>query len=191
MSNKNRAPILVLGVGDTSLGDQGVGIHLLNYLSMLSRRGDDWGGVVELFDGGTQKLHLLGAIAGRSALIVLDAVSLGCVPGTVYMRRDEDVLNLGFRASAEHDGNAGELLATVMSLGELPGHVFLVGIEPSPSQTAIGLSERVRRAIPAALEAALYAVEESLASQPNLRPQFAGVSLLLQSVEAEGLGSEV
>ncbi len=158
MSEGRTAPVLVLGVGNKLLGDDGVGIHLV---SQLSRWSQDWYGEVELLEGGTQSLALLGPIAGRTALVLLDAVSLGAAPGTVHIRHDEDVLKLRCRSTTAHESNVGELLTTALLLGELPKRIFLVGIEPAHLGIGIGLSEPVRRAIPAALDAACRAVAQA------------------------------
>ncbi len=161
MSSVNRAPVLVLGVGNILLGDDGAGIDLVNQMPRLSA---GWNGAVEFLEGGTQGLALLGDLDGRSALVLLDAAALGAAPGTVHVRRDGEVLELSHRGGTSHEGNAGELLAAAGLLGELPQRIILVGIEPLCLETGIGLSEPVRQAVPAALEAARKEVEEVLAS---------------------------
>ncbi len=160
MSSVDRAPVLVLGLGNALLGDDGVGPHLVTLISQLNA---DWNGQVEFLEGGTRGLALLGDIAGRFALVFLDAAALGAAPGTVHVRRDGDVLGLSHRGGTAHEGNAGELLAVASLSGDLPPRVIMVGIEPLALQTGIGLSKPVRQAIPAALEAARQAVEDALA----------------------------
>jgi hydrogenase maturation protease len=158
-SDRPPADVLVLGVGNSLLGDDGVGVHMVGQLSCdgLGPEQD-----VELLEGGTQGLALLGSLAGRTALILLDAVSLGDAPGSVHVRRNEDVLALGYRSSTAHEGNAGELLAAARLLGDLPPNLFLVGVEPASLEGGIGLSEPVRQALPIALAAARRLVEEAL-----------------------------
>ncbi len=160
MSRIDRAPVLVLGVGNVLLQDDGAGVHLV---TQLEQQGAGWNGAVEFLEGGTRGLALLEAIAGRSALVMLDAAALGAPPGTVHVRRDEEVLTLSHRGCTAHEGNAGELLAAARLLGELPSRIILVAIEPLLLETGIGLSEPVRQAIPAALGAVRQAVEEVLA----------------------------
>ncbi len=65
----HRAPVLVLGIGNTLLRDDGTGIELL---ASLSKQSDRWGNDVEFFDGGTRGIALLGPLAGTLLLYSLD-----------------------------------------------------------------------------------------------------------------------
>ncbi len=159
MSDLSPAPVLVLGIGNTLLGDDGVGVHLVSRLAVWCRR---WHGAVETVEGGTQGLSLLGTIAGRRSLILLDAIALGYRPGTVHVREDKEVLALCSRSTTAHEGNAGELLAAAHLIGELPARIFLVGIEPGCFDSGAGFSAPVQTAIPAALRAARQAIEREL-----------------------------
>jgi hydrogenase maturation protease len=162
MFRKRAAPILVLGIGNTVKGDDGVGIDIVRRLSRWSR---NWYGAVEYLEGGIQGIALLGSIAGRYALVILDAVALGAPPGTVHLLQDGEVLALSQHSTSAHEGNVGELLASALLLGELPERIFLVGIEPACLQNGIGLSQPVRSAIPEALGLARNVVAEALESQ--------------------------
>ena len=153
------APVLVLGIGNSLLGDDGVGIRLVEE---LSRHPDGWGHAVVFLDGGTQGLALLGRLAGRSALVLLDAVALGSPPGAIHILRNQEILTLGSRSSTAHEGNAGELLRAALLTGDLPPEVLVVGIEPESVHTGMGLSEVVREALPKALEAARAEVLRSV-----------------------------
>ena len=150
-------PILVLGLGNTLLGDDALGVELVGE---LEREISDPG--VEFLDGGTQGMALLGHLAERREIIVLDAVALGHPPGTLHILSRGEVLGLGAASSTAHDGNAGELLRASLLLGDLPERVAVIGIEPARVRTGIGLSGEVRRAVPAALEAARASLAEAL-----------------------------
>ncbi len=150
------APVLVMGLGNVLLGDDGVGPALLRELQALYRDVED----VECIDGGTQGLALLGHLAGRQALVLLDAFADGKGAGAVSVLEGEGCLGWrAFRSTSAHESNAGELLAVASLLGELPEHVFLIGIEPENVHTGFGLSERVAAALPAALVEACGIVE--------------------------------
>ena len=79
--DRGAAPVLVLAVGNILLGDDGCGQRVLAELATVRAR---WGSAVELVDGGTQGMALLGLLSGRRAVVVLDAVRLGAAPGTVH-----------------------------------------------------------------------------------------------------------
>jgi hydrogenase maturation protease len=149
LTKRSKPPLLVLGVGNALLCDDGAGLRLL---SELSREEHAWGGEVEFLDGGTQGLALLGRIARRRALLILDAVKLGAAPGTVHVLRDWRTS--AARSSTAHESNVAELLAVSSLLGECPHQVAIVGIEPERIATGMELSERVAQSLPAAMEAA-------------------------------------
>jgi hydrogenase maturation protease len=139
-------PVLVLGLGNLLLADDGAGLELLRELECL--HGDD--PELEFVDGGTQGLALLGLLEGRRALLVLDAVAMHAAPGSVHHLPDP-LKQAAEKGGTAHESSAGSLLAAAKLLGELPSAVELVGIEPLELQTRIGLSACVAAAVPAAL----------------------------------------
>ena len=152
-------PVLVLGLGNVLLGDDGAGPTLLEQIR------ETYSGVaeVECIDGGTQGLALLGYLANREALVILDAFSTGKAPGEVSVLNKSEILAFrASRATTAHEGNAGELLAVAELLGDLPNRVFLVGIEPERLRTELGLSSSVAAALPTALLRAGEIVEQVL-----------------------------
>lgn len=157
---KSAVPILVIGVGNVLLGDDGTGIELVARLCTQAGR---WGDEVEFLDGGTQGMALLSYIPGRSAIIFFDAVQLGAMPGTLHVMGGDDLFALGSRSSSAHEGNVGELLRTAKLLGDLPEQIHLIGVEPKTIETGLDLSEQVESAIPLALQAASSKIDSILA----------------------------
>jgi hydrogenase maturation protease len=155
------APVLVLGLGNRLLSDDGVGPLLVD---AMSGEGEAAAGV-EFVDGGTQGLMLLSRIGGRTALLILDAVALGAPPGTVHVLDGPAVLESGSAAGTAHEANAGELLRAAALLGELPPRVAVVGIEPAELRTGVGLSEAVTGALPAALQTIREVLRDMLWNQ--------------------------
>src|SRR3974377_942260 len=95
-----RPEILALGLGNLLLGDDAVGLRLLEELR-------DAGGDAEFVDGGTQGLALLGYLADRPSVVILDAVALGAAPGTVHVLADAAIGELRARSAASaHEGSA-------------------------------------------------------------------------------------
>ena len=147
-SRSGRAPILVLGLGNMLLSDDGVGPALLQQMSETESR---WQGEVEFLDGGTQGLALLGHLSGRRALIIVDALRMGAAAGTVHRLTLPELRELTpSRGNSGHESNAGELLAAAELLDELPDRLFVIGVEPERVATGLGLSPAVRDALTSA-----------------------------------------
>lgn len=144
-------PVLVLGLGNLLLQDDGVGLKLLAAVAAAGPLGAD----VEFVDGGTQGLALLGYLDGRKLVIVLDAVGFGAEPGTVHILRAAELEKLFMhRSTSAHEGNALELLATARLLGGGPDEVVIIGIEPEHVRTGLGLTARVAASVPQAAQLA-------------------------------------
>jgi hydrogenase maturation protease len=160
--------ILVLGIGNTLLSDEGVGIHLLNRLR--ERRLARLYGVRWL-DGGTLSFTLAPEIEDCDALLVLDAARLDAEPGTTRLLQGEEMD--AFVASARnsvHEVGLADLLSIARLLGRLPARRALLGIQPAQFDWGEALSEPVLQAMPAAAEqvAALLYKWQSEADNPTL-----------------------
>jgi len=136
--------ILVLGIGNTLLGDEGVGVAVVDQLTRE-------GGLpshVDLLDGGTGSLVLLEPMREAGRMILVDATADGQPPGTV--RRLEPKFSSEYPASlTAHDIGLRDLLDSFYMLGdEVPQVVlFAVSIE-WPQDMRWGLSPAVEAALP-------------------------------------------
>lgn len=135
------APVLVLAIGNKLLRDDGVGMELLSLLEPFSQ---EWGAAIELIDGGTCGLALLGAVSGRAAVVFLDAVRLGAEPGSVHVLGKGELFSMGGARSTAHAGGAKDILAALELTGQTPREVAVIGIEPASVETGIGLSDAVK-----------------------------------------------
>jgi hydrogenase maturation protease len=158
----DRAPVLVLGLGNLLLQDDAVGLELLARLAAEPQPG------AEYVDGGTQGLALAGLLEGRTAALLLDAVRLGAAPGTVH-RLDEALRCAPERGGTGHEANAGDLLAAAALVGDLPARVAVVGVEPGSVRTGLGLSDAVLAALPAAAEMARALLAELMRPSGGIR----------------------
>ena len=159
---RQTAPVLVLGLGNPLMSDDGAGQELL---SRLSARSADWGEEVEFVDGGTQGLALLGTFEGRKAVVFLDAIRFGDKPGAVHVLSGEEVARMGRRAATTaHEGSAPQILAALQLLGETPLEIILIGIEPEKLQTGIGLSAAAQSGLGLASRLARSAVARILSA---------------------------
>ena len=167
-------PPLVLGIGNLLLGDDAVGLRMLEE---LQQEADDWAPGVEFVDGGTQGIALLGVMSDRPWMVLLDAVSHVGAPGTVYVMNGAEALTLHFlTAGTAHEGGAGSLLALATLTGDLSPNVVVVGVEPEIVRTGIGLSPAVQGALAEAIAAARREISRMTAGSPTpSAPEPAGV----------------
>ncbi len=150
MRTDTRGSILVLGLGNLLLEDDAVGLELLK---QLRERFGAFPGV-DFVDGGTQGVALLGVIAGRESMLILDAVSKNAVPGAAepgsVLCVDDPLAAATPQDFGAHGANASGLLASARLIGGLPEQISLVGVVPATTSTGVGLSETVRNALPEA-----------------------------------------
>jgi hydrogenase maturation protease len=143
---------VVLGIGNSLLGDDGVGIHVIRDLqagavaSPCRRLG------VEFLDGGTLGFLLIDRIAGADALVVVDAANLGESAGAVRVFVDEEMygfLNANQNSSV-HEVSLVDLLQMLTLTGQMPQRCALVGIQPACIDWNTDMSPEVRRSLPIA-----------------------------------------
>lgn len=119
--------ILVLGIGNTLLSDEGVGVHVVRSLQTMGLPEE-----VELLDGGTLSFTLAGPIEEAEALVVVDAAQLNSAPGTVAVFRGEDMDRFltGNRKSTVHEVGLIDLMTIAQLVGRWPARRALVAIQP-------------------------------------------------------------
>jgi hydrogenase maturation protease len=152
-------PVLVLGLGNLLLTDDGFGPALVERLRVHQNSFPD----VEFVDGGTMGLGLLSLLTARRAVLFLDAFCAGQTPGSLVVRRDIQWNEVGaVKGRSAHEGNAGGLLAVAALTGDLPDRLAVIGIEPAQIATGIGLSPVVNAALDEAEKQALQLIGELL-----------------------------
>ncbi|MEW5786299.1 MAG: HyaD/HybD family hydrogenase maturation endopeptidase [Pseudomonadota bacterium] len=119
---------LVLGIGNTLLSDEGVGIHVIHALAGQQPPLDN----VEYLDGGTLSFTLAGPIEEADALIVVDAAQLNAPPGSWQLLEGEamDAFLLGNRKSSVHEVGLTDLRAIALLAGHWPERRAMLAIQP-------------------------------------------------------------
>lgn len=147
---EHRAALLVLGVGNELLSDEGLGVEAARQLAALRLAG------VEVVDGGTVGLGLLPEIADRRGLLLLDAITAAdAQPGDVITLTGDEVPRARALLTSAHEIGVAEALAAADLAGCAPGTVVAVGMVPLSLDTGFGLTETVAARIPAVVDAAL------------------------------------
>ncbi len=132
--------ILVLGIGNVLMMDDSVGVRAIEELQRRYQFPDG----VELLDGGTSGIELLGHISGRDNLIIIDALKSGHPPGTIVRAEGEDVPARFMTRISPHQLGLSDVLAAATISGQLPKNLLLFGVEPKTIELGLGLSDEVR-----------------------------------------------
>ena len=140
--------ILVLGLGNPLLGDDGAGLRILEGVQAAG----PWPANVRLVDGGTWGMSLLPDVMDCERLLVLDAVRTGRVPGAVVRGEDDAVPRWYSHPVSPHQVDLREVLGAAELLESLPSPLVVVGIEPgSTDDLHVGLTPAVEAAVDGAV----------------------------------------
>lgn len=140
----------LLGLGNPLYGDDGAGIEALRLFEARYRCPPG----LEVVDGGTQGLPLLGIIEDVPALVIVDAVVGQAEPGTVVELEAADLVGGSGLKLSEHQVDIREVLALAAWRRRLPVRLRLVGVVAGRLGPGVGLSEPVRRALPQLVDVA-------------------------------------
>jgi hydrogenase maturation protease len=143
-----RVPLLVLGLGNVLLEDDGVGGAAV---ARLLDRFDPPAGV-RVLDGGTLGLALLPYLEAADAVILVDAIRSDGTPGTVVRLEGDEVGPAVASRLSPHQIGVADLLDGARWLGRYPGRVVLLGLNPASMDLAVGLTPLVRASLPALVE---------------------------------------
>ncbi len=141
---------VVLGIGNTILSDEGIGVRAAEALRERYELPEN----VEVIDGGTAGMELLGPLTGTDLLVVLDAVKAGRPPGTLVRMSGRDV-PIFFRAKlSPHQVSICDVLAGLEFSGDLPKEIVLIGVEPASMELGLELTPVVAARVPEMAEMA-------------------------------------
>ncbi len=135
--------ILVLGIGNVLLTDEGIGVRALNELERRYTFPEN----VELLDGGTAGIELLRHIRNRDYLIIIDAMKFNQEPGTVTRVEGLDVPAAFRTRISPHQLGLSDLLAAAMLTDELPPNLVLFGVEPENLDIGLDLTDTVEASV--------------------------------------------
>jgi len=153
-SKKKPTEVLILGIGNLLMGDEGVGARVSQYLSEFVLPDG-----VECLDGGTGGFHLLGPIQQARKVILVDATVDGAPAGTVRRLRPRFAKEYP-RTLTAHDIGLKDLLDAFYLLGDSPDvTLFAISIPPL-QQLGMELSPEVNAVVP---EVARLVLEEATA----------------------------
>lgn len=156
------ARVLVAGIGNLFLRDDGFGPEVVRRLAAETLPEQ-----VRVVDYGIRGMHLAyDLLEGYDALVLVDAVPGGAVPGEVsVLRVTEENLPAGADLDA-HDMNPVAVLVSLRNLGGTVPPTYVVGARPDDLTEGIGLSSTMEAAVPVAVQTVAELVRECLALTP-------------------------
>lgn len=161
--------ILVMGLGNTLLSDEGVGVAVVGELERRfapDRR-------VTFLDGGCSSMDVMDQVADHAALVVVDSIASSEPPGTVRVFSGEAVPAFFQQRMSPHQMGLADMLASLRLIDCEVKEIVLVGIVPQSLELGLDLTETCA----AAVEVAVEAVADQIARLGvSLRPAVAAAA---------------
>jgi hydrogenase maturation protease len=150
MNEGKKRKVLVIGVGNEYRSDDGVGLMVAHRLAEMSIEG------VCVTQMSGEGMSLLEAWQDSEMVVLVDAVSSGSEPGTVY-RIDANNLDAGdvLASISTHGFGIGEAIGVARAIGQLPSRLIIYGIEGERFDPRLGLSPEVEASVSELLEGIL------------------------------------
>ncbi len=145
--NQQPPRIVVLGVGNLLLRDEGVGVHLVQRLKATNRQYSN----VEFIDAGTS-MNIPAIIDRVDKLIILDAVNGGKEPGTVYHFDLDQIDHRWNTPLSFHQLGILDTLRILELLGKKPKDIVVIGIEPKLIDWGTELTPEIEAKLPQILK---------------------------------------
>jgi hydrogenase maturation protease len=140
--------LLVLGLGNVLLGDDGVGAVAVAH---LQDRYEPAVGV-RVLDGGTLGLSLLPYLEDAEAVILVDAIRADQPAGTIVRLDGDQVAPAVATRLSPHQVGVTDLLDGARWLERYPARLVLLGLVPDSMELCVGLSPAVARGVPALVD---------------------------------------
>ena len=149
--------ILILGVGNLLLSDEGVGVHVAQRMMTM-----DMPPEVQVVEGGTDGFGLVNVISQADRMILIDAIKGGGQPGSIYRFEIEDCPPYPdiFKTSV-HQISILEVINLSGLIGSTP-RTTIIGIEPACMEMGMNLSPVVEAKVPSVIRMVQEEVEKCL-----------------------------
>lgn len=144
---------LILGCGNLLLRDEGIGVHLIEYLKDKPIPPD-----VELLDGGTAGFELIDFIQQADKVLIIDAVKADGDPGDIYIFTPADFQTDDPPKTSLHGFSLEDVFKTIQKLGPLP-KIKIIGVEPRDISPGTDLTPRLKKLLPKLAHLVLTEIE--------------------------------
>jgi hydrogenase maturation protease len=145
--------ILIAGIGNIFLGDDGFGSEVMRHVSARVDGAEDSAGV-RATDYGIGGMHLAyDLLEDWDSLVLVDAIPSRGSPGTVHVFEADHESPDAPAGLDAHSMDPVSVFASLRALGGTPPRTIVVGCEVADVNEGMGLSEPVEAAVPEAVRA--------------------------------------
>lgn len=138
MTVKSKKDVIVVGIGNVLMSDEGIGVHIARRLTETKERYPQ----VDFLDAGAAGLSLLHLIANRKKAIIIDCTKMGEEPGTMRRFGLDDIKSIKTLSGLSlHEADISRIVTLAKFLGQLPKEVVFFGIEPESLDPGQNLSK--------------------------------------------------
>lgn len=165
-SRRESGRILVLGLGNILLADEGVGVHVVQQLAEQALPAN-----VEVMDGGTAALDVLLLARDVQKLVVIDALRAGKKPGTVYVARfaggqesrlEEHLARQGGSSISLHQIGLLDALSAAKRVSDGPEEIVIIGVEPAKIDCDLQLTDEIAHKVPQIINIVLKEIKDAV-----------------------------
>jgi hydrogenase maturation protease len=138
----NTKKILIMGIGNYLMADEGVGVHAAEQLQLMA-----WPANIEVLDGGTGGFHLLEYFENHDHVILIDATLDGREPGTIRKIKPRFAKDFP-PAMSTHDIGLKDMVSALQFMDKMPViDLFVVSIASIQDQ-GIQLTATIQNILP-------------------------------------------
>jgi len=140
-----KRPVVVLGLGNPLMADEGIGVCLVERLAESAGDYPD----VDFIDAGTGGLSVLYKLEGRRKAIFIDCAYMGEAPGSIRRFTPDEARSVKVLAHQSlHEADLLRIIDMARQLGQAPEEVVIFGIQPQLIEFSMGLSPALASRIP-------------------------------------------
>jgi hydrogenase maturation protease len=140
----DKQKLIILGIGNILLQDEGFGVHFVNWFEKRWQLPDD----VDIIDGGTLGYVLLDTMSRCERMIIIDVMRLDDEPGSIYRLSREEMESRLPPATTAHEVTFSDVLFKADLMGECPEMVFLCIVPKAYGDMDLEMTPLIRERFP-------------------------------------------
>jgi hydrogenase maturation protease len=157
MSTSNRENILIVGIGNIIMMDEGIGVYAIRELEKLNLPSS-----VTIFDAGTDVFKIMSCESTYDTVIIVDAVQKKDIPGTIHRMLLDEIETEPTQNNLHQISFVEALRLMKLSSSNIQNaKVILYGIEPEIISFGVGLSPEVERSLDLLIDIILKEIENA------------------------------